>query len=416
MVSMLLRFLGGAQEVGRSAVLLEDGKQLLLDYGVKIDHKMEYPLSIPKADAVVLSHAHLDHCGFMPALYNKTLPPTIGTAPTLKLSQLLLEDSLGIARKQHVPERFHKRQIRSFENRFVSTDYHENADAGGFDIELFDAGHISGSAITRINRRGRRIVYTGDFKLTPQRLHKGAEIVESDVLITESTYATRVHPDVQMLVTEFIGKIKEVLDNGGTALLPVFAVGRSQEILTILYEHGLAGRTYLDGMAKSATSAVLRYPQFITNEELLSNAVSETTLINEHGDRDRALEEPSIILTTAGMLNGGPVLDYITRLNRNSYVFLTGYQVKGTNGRMLLDHGRINLHGKSRKITTPVSYYDFSAHADRNDLHEYIKRSGPQTVVCMHGDVESTTQLAESLKLDGYEAYAPKIGDTIEIK
>ena len=110
MVVMLLRFLGGAQEVGRSAVLLEDGKQLLLDYGVKLDHKLEYPIAIPKVDIAVLSHAHFDHCGFFPALYNKSFPPTIGTAPTSKLSSLLIDDSMSIARKEHEPEHFHKRQ------------------------------------------------------------------------------------------------------------------------------------------------------------------------------------------------------------------------------------------------------------------------------------------------------------------
>ena len=326
--------------MGRSAVLLEDGKQLLLDYGVKLDHKLEYPIAIPKVDIAVLSHAHFDHCGFFPALYNKSFPPTIGTAPTSKLSSLLIDDSMSIARKEHEPEHFHKRQLRSYENRFVSTDYHSSAEYDGFDIELFDAGHISGSAVTLINRRGRRIVYTGDFKLTEQHLHKGAEVVKSDVLITESTYATREHPDMSELVNRFIEKIKEVLDNGGTALIPAFAVGRSQEILAILCKHGLTNRTYLDGMAKSATSIVLRYPEFLAHDDLLSNAVSEATTIRDPEDRYAALSEPSIIVTTAGMLNGGPVLDYITKLNKHSYIFLTGYQVDGTNGRMLLDHGR----------------------------------------------------------------------------
>jgi putative mRNA 3-end processing factor len=103
-------------------------------------------------------------------------------------------------------------------------------------------------------------------------------------------------------------------------------------------------------------------------------------------------------------------------LNNNSFIFLTGYQVEGTNGRMLLDKGRIMVKGTPRRITTPVGYYDFSAHADKNDLYEYIKASGPQTVICMHGDQESSTQLSENLKLDGYETYAPKLGETIEIK
>ncbi len=413
---MRLRFLGGAQEVGRSAVLLDDGKKMLFDYGVKLDHKTEYPIEVPEVDTVALSHAHLDHCGFVPALYNKAFPPTIGATPTLDLSLLLLEDSMAIAKKQHESERFHKRQLKSFRNRFVGLDYHSGIESNGFDIELFDAGHISGSAITLVTRRGQRIVYTGDFKLAEQRLHKGAEIVKSDVLVTESTYATRTHPDVHELVNKFIEKVKEVLDNGGTALIPVFAVGRSQEILTTLYEHGLASRTYLDGMAKSATSIVLKYPKFITQETLLSRAVSSCTLIEGRDDRYAALSEPSIILTTSGMLNGGPVLDYITKLNKASYIFLTGYQVEGTNGRMLLDAGRIVDNGDIRRIDTPVSYYDFSAHADKNDLYKYIKASSPQTVVCIHGDSESTTQLAENLKLDGFEAYAPKNGDTIEIK
>jgi putative mRNA 3-end processing factor len=396
--------------------MLDAGKRLLFDYGIKLDHKTEYPIEAQKVDAAVLSHAHLDHSGFLPSLYNKMFPPVMGTAPTLELSLLLLEDSMAIAKKQHMQEHFHKRQLKSYENRFVSMGYHTSTSLADFNIELFDAGHISGSTITRVEKSGYRIVYTGDFKLAEQRLHKGAEVVKSDVLITESTYATRTHPDMRELSDNFIEKIKEVLDNGGTALIPVFAVGRSQEILTILYEHGLAGRTYLDGMARSATAIVQKHPEFIANSELLARAVSETMQIGEHGGREGALSEPSVIVTTAGMLNGGPVLDYITKLNKSSYIFLTGYQVDGTNGRMLLDEGQIIVHGLPRKITTPVSYYDFSAHADKNDLHEYIKMSEPQTVVCVHGSEESATQLAESLKLDGYEAYAPKNGDVIEIR
>jgi putative mRNA 3-end processing factor len=115
------------------------------------------------------------------------------------------------------------------------------------------------------------------------------------------------------------------------------------------------------------------------------------------------------------MLNGGPVLDYITKLRPNSNIFLTGYQVEGTNGRMLMDTGTILLDKKSVKIKTPVSYYDLSAHAGMGELHEYIKRSGPSKVVCVHGDQKNAVSLAESLKLEGYEAYAPKIGDIIKL-
>ncbi|MGI0100637.1 MAG: MBL fold metallo-hydrolase [Candidatus Micrarchaeaceae archaeon] len=416
---MLMRFLGGAQEVGRSAILIKDRKSLLLDYGIKINHKIEYPTAMPEVDAIVLSHAHLDHSGFVPALYNEMLIPAFGTEPTLKMSELLLNDSLNIAKKEHMQQRFHKRQIATMMRRYTSLDYHSPIDMGNFSIELFDSGHICGSAITLLEMKNggkhSRIVYTGDYKLGQQMLHKGAEIVKGDVLITESTYATREHPDRNLLEKEFIGKVKETLDSNGTVLLPVFAVGRSQEILTLLYRHGLTQYTYLDGMARAATSIVLKYSTFVSNADALSKAVKETSIIGDRSERGEALESPSIILTTAGMLTGGPVLDYITRLRRNSSILLTGYQVEGSNGRTLMDSGTVVIDGKKMHIDANVSYYDMSAHAGMSDLREYVKGSEPSVVICVHGDRENAIKLADDLRLEGYEAHAPKVDDVIKL-
>lgn len=416
---MQLRFLGGAQEVGRSAILLRDESNLLLDYGIKLNHHIEYPVAMPNVDAFLLSHAHLDHSGDAPALYNEMIVPSFGTEPTLKLSELLLKDSLNIAKKEHMKQRFHSRQIASFMHRYTSMDYHSRFNIKNFDIEFFDAGHICGSAITLIERRkaknNRRVVYTGDFKLLPQYLHNGAEVVKSDVLITESTYATREHPERESLEKDLIERIKETLDNKGTALLPVFAVGRSQEVLTLLYKNDLTQYTYLDGMARTATSIALKYSNFITNSDVLAKAVDDVTLIKDRDDRGGALNTPSIVLTTAGMLTGGPVLDYITRLRKNSHIFLTGYQVEGSNGRMLLDKGAIMIDKKITKINAPASYYDMSAHAGMKELHDYIKMSSPSTVICVHGDEKNAMALSESLKLEGYEAFAPKINDVIKL-
>lgn len=417
---MLFRFLGGAREVGRSAVLLQDGKSIMFDYGVKVGGKLEYPLAPPRVDAVVLSHAHLDHSGAVPMIYNNALVPTFGTPPTLKLSELLLNDSLEIARKEHMQPRFHKRQVASFMNRYIGMGYHSKRELGDFSIEVYDAGHVSGSAITLIERKkskdNNRIVYTGDYKLEEQYLHKGAEIVRSDVLITESTYATREHPDRNKLIAKLIDDIRTTLDNGGTALVPVFAVGRSQEMLSILYRHRLTPMTYVDGMARAATSIILKYQGFIKHEAVLSKAVEESMAIQDKRDRKGALDEPSIILTTAGMLNGGPVLNYITKLNKNSKILITGYQVEGTNGRSLLDKGQVVIDGNPVRIGTPTEYYDLSAHAGRDDLYKYIKQSSPRVVVCVHGDERSTTTLAESLRLEGFDTYAPKIGDAIRLE
>lgn len=412
---MELKFYGGASEVGRSAILLKGQKSIMLDFGIKIGSKTEYPVSVPHVDAVVLSHAHLDHSGNVPAIYNDMLVPTFGTEPTLKLSELLLKDSMKLARMQHARQTYHKQHVRSFANHYVSMVYNKKVDFNGIGIEMYDAGHICGSAATLIEAERKRIVYTGDFKIAEQYLHKGAEIIKSDVLITESTYAKREHPNRKELISKFIESIKSTLDNNGTALVPVFAVGRSQEILTILHEHRLSSYIYLDGMAREATSIVLKHKDFIRNSDKLDKAVKESNTIYEHDDRVSALESPSIILTTAGMLNGGPVLSYITELNKNSMIMLTGYQVEGTNGRMLMDKGEVIIEGRKIKIGNEVQYYDFSAHAGRDDLYKYVKGSNPETVICVHGDNDNVSDFAESLKLEGFDAYAPKIGDTIKI-
>lgn len=417
---MILKFLGGAQEVGRSGVLLSDSKNFLFDYGVKLDHKTEYPMDAGRIDAFLLSHAHLDHSGMAPALYNEAVLPSFGTAPTAELAELLLNDSLKIARKEHKQEKFHRRQMKSFIKHYVSVEYSGRVSLGGHSVEFHDAGHISGSAVILLEREkakdNKRVLYTGDFKLQGQLLHDGADIVKSDVLITESTYAYKDHPDRKAIIRDFIDKIRAVLQNDGNALLPVFAVGRGQEILAMLYEGGLADSVYVDGMVKAATQIVRKYPQFISKPDLLEKSLKKASLVVDRSDREIALSEPSIIVTTAGMLNGGPVLDYITRLNDSSKIFLTGYQIEGTNGSTLLKSGKINLDGKTRRITNPVELFDFSAHAGMDDLYRYVRESSPNVVICMHGSEENTKLLAEKLDGEGFKTYAPGFGERIELE
>jgi putative mRNA 3-end processing factor len=415
---MKLKFFGGAQEVGRSAIFLKDEKSFMFDFGIKLGEPIEHPIGLPQADAVILSHAHLDHSGYVPTFYNHMRIPTFGTEPTRELAELLLKDSLKISRLEHRSAGFHKHQLQEFMKRYVSLGYHTRRRMGNFEIEMYDAGHICGSAVTMLEKKGskgRRIVYTGDFKIEKQLLHNGAEAPECDVLITESTYALHNHPDRNALIKRFIEKIKEVLDNGGMALVPSFAVGRGQELLALLEKNGLSDRTYVDGMINKATDIVLRNKSYIANPKLLQNAFDKATRIRTGKDRENVGEDPAIILTTAGMLEGGPVLNYITRLNDQSHIFLTGYQVEGTNGRSLMEHGTMEIDGEMRRIKTPLSFYDLSAHAGVDDIYEFIRRSSPAVVCCVHGSEENTTGLATALKERGFKAYAPKLGDTIDL-
>lgn len=416
---MQLKFFGGAREVGRSSILMKDERSVMFDYGIKIGHKNEYPTGLPNIDALVLSHAHLDHSGYAPAIYESMHVPTFGTEPTLELSTLLLDDAINVAKKQHASLGYHKRQVGMFNNKYVPSRYHKRFAFGNYDIEFFDAGHICGSAITLLERNNakdyKRVVYTGDFKLGSQMLHEGAEVVKSDLLIIESTYESKEHPDRSKLIKKFADEIRGVLDDGGTALIPSFAVGRSQELLSILYKNGLADLTYVDGMCRAATKIVAKHKDFISNAGLLSEGIREANWIDDARARKEVFNSPSVILTTAGMLNGGPVLSYLTKLNQHSRIFITGYQVEGTNGRSLIDTGVVMIDRKKQQIETPVSVYDFSAHAGNSDLHKFVRESSPNAVVCVHGDAERTQHFAEELRGEGFDAYAPKVGDTIDL-
>ncbi|MCL4364899.1 MAG: MBL fold metallo-hydrolase [Candidatus Marsarchaeota archaeon] len=414
---MEIKFLGGAGEVGRSGILVRDEKNILLDYGVKIDEGEEYPIDAGDIDACVISHAHLDHSGYAPHVYSKGMPEMFATDPTIKLSELLIEDSIKIHKKKHMHPHFHREQLKTMLNRYTPCDYGERYPLGRFDISMYDAGHICGSAVTLVEKQnnGRRLVYTGDFKIEQQLLEGGAEIVKSDILILESTYAAGEHPDREEQMKRLAEEVRETVDNGGVALVPVFAVGRSQEMLALMNRYGLIDRTYIDGMAKAATEIVEQYPDYVKNRELLDGGIRKAQWISNPRNRDYALEGGSVVLTTSGMLNGGPVLDYITRLNRNSKIFITGYQVDGTNGKRLLEGKPLNIDGREYRVRHPVSMYDFSAHAGKSDLHRYVKESSPETVICVHGSAENTALLAGDLRMEGFDARAPSVGEVIEL-
>ncbi len=417
MILLELQFLGGASEVGRSAILFKGSKTVIMDYGIKLNHKTEYPLPAGHVDACVLSHAHIDHSGNFPFLYKEAFPTVYGTDPTRELSELLVEDSMKVGKKNHQPPKFSKHQLKDFTERFAPYEFGSEIDFYDYTITLYDAGHIPGSSVTAIEskRTGKKLVYTGDFKVEPQLIQGSADIVKSDILITETTYANREHPEREELIRKFVNDVRETLDSGGTALVPTFAVGRAQELLAILHKNKLAEYAFIDGMARKATQIAMRYPEFIRNRDVLQEAMKKVMWIGSEQHRGHAVSGPGIILTTAGMLNGGPVLNYITKLGPNSKIFLTGYQVEGTNGNKLMMGKPLNIDGRKEVVKTPWVYYDFSAHAGKSDLYEYVKKSNPETVICVHGEQKTTDAFVEDLKVMGFKAHAPRIGEVIKL-
>ena len=400
-----IKFLGGCREVGRSAVMIDS---IVVDYGVKPSDPPEFPLDGLSPKAVVISHGHLDHVGVAPNLMYYD-PRVIMTPPSHDLSMVLLKDSMNI---MHPPP-YTKRELRQFESNIEEVEYEEPIEIGNYEVEFFNAGHIPGSA--SIHLRGDvSILYSGDIKLEETLLLEGADTnyPETDILIVESTYFGTEHPDRKELERAFVESVADTIDMGGHAIIPAFAVGRTQEVLMILERHGIT--PYVDGLGKEVAKLIERHPDYIKSPKMLKRAMRNAIPV-EWKMREKVLEEPAAIVTTAGMLNGGPALFYISKLYNDdkSKIILTGYQVEGTNGDLALKHGIINLGTRTVKLKMKVEQYDFSAHADDRQLKEYVRRvvdCGAEIVFAIHG--EETVKFAEWIKEElGVEAYAPKNGD-----
>jgi len=415
-----LRCLGGCREVGRNAFLIDGKEKILLDYGLKVETG-EAPLPVEKADALLIAHPHLDHCGSAPALFRKknTLP-VYSTSVAFDLIHMLLLDSMKVARLKNRAAVFDKNELeRMKENEFRLT-YGQSFETKRSMIEILDAGHVPGSMMCIVETEGKRILYTSDFNLSPSRLLNGADInqiKDIDVAIMESTYSNRDHPERAQTERDFYKTVKDTIDNDGIALIPAFAVGRAAEVLMVLSAFKSKFPIYMDGMAKQATSITLRYPELLRNAGELEKAINGCSLISSDQEREKALKKPCAIITTGGCIDGGPAVYYLKRLwNREdcSLIF-TGFQIPKTAGRYLLDTGRYVTEDVDLKMKMGIKHFDFSAHCGRSQLFEFVKKIRPKKVVCIHG--ENCERFATELngRFEGIEAVAPHAGDTVEL-
>ncbi len=418
-MSMNLHCLGASGEVGRSAFVLQTDKRVLLDYGVKIFDeagKPTYPLKIEDIhlEAAFISHAHLDHSGFVPNIYSFSKIPWYGTPPTYDIADILWKDSMKIQGEELPWRNAHYKKALKYWHPLM---YNHKVGVGETSFEFRDAGHIAGAAMIDVNFRGRRVLYTGDFKSEKTRLHEGAKHLEEkvDTLIIESTYSDREHPERKSLEKKFSDEIYETINEGGTVLCPAFAVGRSQELIRIIRAHRRDVPIYLDGMAREVARVYMKYKRYLRDYEGFVQDMGSITLVESIEDRKNATEGGSVIVSTAGMMEGGPAVNYVKYLNRESKIIFTGYCVEGTNGWLLQNKGQLRVDKNTLEVGLPVEYFDFSAHAGRGDLMELVKETEPEKIVCVHGDVQRTIGFAEELTEMGYDAVAPKQGDKVAL-
>ena len=418
---MQIGFLGGAREVGRIGIRVKSAKtQVVLDYGVMLDNEPGFPMHVPPkdVDALILTHSHLDHSGAIPIFYINDKKPLYTNKLNLELTQLLVQDFIHLS-SYYLPFEYLELKTMMRSNRHL--DFGVEETLGDMKFKLVNAGHTPGSASVLMEADGKRILYTGDFNTEESKLLSGAtmDYGDLDAVIMESTYADSDHTERPLLEKQFLEACTEVVETGGTVLVPAFGVGRSQEMACILAANHFEYPIVLDGMAREASRVVMNYKEFLRDPKMFMNAMHSCDWIEGWRDRRRALKTPSVIISTAGMLKGGPAAFYISKLGKkaNNAVFLVSYQIPGTPGRELMEKGVCTIDGKVRKIKAKYRHFDFSSHCGASKLKEALtKLGGRPKVFVVHGAEGNCELFANWAKKElGLDAVAPRTGEIYQI-
>ena len=453
--------LGGFYEVGRSAILVETPEsKILLDVGLNpsvTGGERFFPrldidqVKLEDIDAVVITHAHLDHCGMVPYLFKYGYEgPVYTTAPTRDIMALLQLDALDVAEKEGRPVPYTAKEVRKELLHTITLDYEEVTDiAPDVKLTFYNAGHIIGSAMAHlhIGEGTHNIVYTGDFKYAKTKLLDKAndEFLRVDTMIMETTYGAQEQESREEAEQKLINIINQTINRGGRVLIPVLAVGRGQEIMLVLNEAMKNKKIpevpiYVTGLVDEVTAIHNAYPEMLSRE--VREAIlykDENPFTSEYFHRiegfreDIAHGEPSIIIATSGMLNGGPAVEFFKEMapdSRNSIIFVS-YQAEGTLGRKVRDGATeiqiIDRDGKVEniKIAMEVKHVDgFSGHSDRRQLLNYLRNLNvkPKNLILNHGEpnaIESFRKLVEREKdrigMRGTKIYTPMILDSLRL-
>ncbi len=401
-------FLGGGNEVGRLGILLKcEESKVLFDYGMTATDPPLYPSPCPPIDLVLLTHSHLDHCGMLPWLTARYDINIVSTGASRDVAMLLMEDSIKIGASEGYPEPYNSKDAKVAQRRFEEIMFGDTITVGKAQIRAHSAGHIPGATMYELTGDKTTLI-TGDLHTLDTRLVGGARPVKCDNLIMESTYSGRNHPSRMKTEYSMLKKIEEVTQRKGKVIIPSFAVGRTQEILLLLRDSKF--EFWLDGMGRTVNKIYMRYPEYVRSIKKLRQAINRTIEVRNVHSRQRALKG-DIIVTTSGMLDGGPALSYIDAIRDDpkSAILLTGYQVEGSNGSKLLETGMMEFQGVNERVECEVLKYDFSAHAGHDELLAFAKGCDPEKIVLMHG--EEREILAGDLRGMGFEVLLPKNGE-----
>jgi len=454
-----LTYLGGGSQVGRSCLLLHTpNSKVLLDCGINpavSEGTEKFPYldvseigDLNTIDAIILSHAHIDHCGLIPYLYKMGYKgPTYLTAPTRDISALLQLDLIGVAYKKAEFPIYKAEDIKEMVRHSITLDYGEVTDiTPDIRITFYNAGHVLGSAQTHLNIGNglHNFVYTGDTKYGKTRLLDPAvnRYPRVETLQLESTYGGKldVLPPKKEVDDKFIEIVKETIAKKGKVLLPELGLGHSQETMLKVEESIRTGTlpkipVYVDGMIWDINAIHTAYPDFLSssvrnqifqdNNPFLSDIFKR---IGSPAERKEVLEGgPCIIISTSGMLTGGASVEYFRHLadNPNNTIIFGCYQASGSLGRQVKEGAKeVSLEkdygGEKINVNLRVeTMYGLSAHSGRNELLQFVSRMSPRPkkIIINHGEISKSLDLASTLhRTNNLETTVPKNLETIRLK
>ncbi|MFI5421996.1 MAG: beta-CASP ribonuclease aCPSF1, partial [Nitrososphaerales archaeon] len=411
--------LGAFEEVGRSSIIVSTSEsKLLLDCGIHPGAKNAWTafprldwanIELDQLDAVIISHAHLDHTGFLPALFKYGYDgPVYCTEPTLPVMTLLQGDMVKIGEMEGGRQVYSQRDIREVIKHTITVPYGLVTDVAP-DVKLVfnNAGHILGSATVHLHvgEGAHNIVYTGDYKYGKTQLLEPAfwNYPRVETLITECTYGDKqdIMPSRDEVESNFTRLINDTVRQGGKVLIPIPAVGRAQEIMLVIDRYMrdkkiVEAPVFIEGMISEATAIHIAYPEYLSRDLKYKNLEEDAnpfnseffTVVEHPSNREEALREGgAIIMATSGMLEGGPVIEYFSQLassDKNRVLFVS-YQVQGTMGRRVLDgSSQVSLLGDGGKIRVidvncQVNRIEgFSGHSDYNQIIRFVQKLRPK--------------------------------------
>jgi len=444
-------FLGGARQVGRSSLLLQTrNSNVLMDCGV-VPGTGEFPFfdapefDLEKLDALILSHSHIDHGALLPYLYEKGYRgPLYLTAPTRDTIVLLCLDYIDVCQKNGKTPPYSKKAVEKMVKHSITLGYGEVSDiARDIRLTLQPAGHLLGSSMVHlhIGEGLHNLLYTGDLKYGPTRLFDPAwtDFQRVETLIMESTYggAENVLPPRRDAEAKLMEVVNRTIERGGKVLIPTFAVGRGQEVMTILEGNNFQHPVYIEGMIRDATAIHTAYPEYLSRSLQRSifrygknPFISDIFKYVAPKERESVIDssEPGVVLATSGMLIGGPAIEYLKGLaadKKNSLLFV-GWQHPATLGsRIQKGWKEIPITGeggktKTLKIAMEIdTAHGVTAHSGRNQLLNFVRRlsSRPEKIMTIHGEARKTQELARDIhKIFRVETLAPRVMEAVRLK